>query len=89
MISLQAGIVTIFDKAIKQNEKAKDRQKLMAEYAEIKQYLDEAKYEMENAENNFNQVSDPKLIDMYIYRIQSARTHYEHLLRAMKKLNID
>lgn len=88
MSGLQAGIVTIFDKAIKQNEKIKDMQRIKAEYSEIKQCLDDAKCELKNAENSFNHVSDPQLIDMFIYRIQSAQTHYEHLLGQMKKFNI-
>lgn len=87
MTGIQAGIITIFDKAARQNEQNEVIKKQREEYFEIQNCINEAKHELQNAENNFNLVDDPKLIDMYIYKIKSAQTHYEHLLRQIKKMN--
>jgi len=88
MSGIQAGIATIFDKAVTQSEQVKSSNKVKAEYDKIKQCIEQAKFELRNAEINLNQVTDPKLIDMYIYRIQYAQTHYEHLLKEIKQMNI-
>lgn len=87
MMGIQAGIITIFDKAVKQNEKNEVIKKQQEDYCEVQSCINEAKHELQNAENNFNLVNDPKLIDMYIYKIKYAQTHYEHLLKQIKQMN--
>lgn len=51
----------------------------------LKHDLNVAKASLKIAMTNFDNVTDPKLVDMYIYRIQSAQTQYDHILQEIKK----
>ncbi len=46
----------------------------------LKKSIDETKEKLRFAHENFNNVSEPKLIDFYIYKIQSEQSKYEQLL---------
>ena len=48
--------------------------------------IEQSKAEMKLAMDNFNNVTEPKLIDFYIYKIQSEQTRYEQLLSEYKEL---
>lgn len=54
-------------------------------FNDLKHDLEIAKSNLHTAMTNFDNVADPKLIDMYIYRIQSAQTQYEHILTEIKR----
>ena len=53
---------------------------------ELKNQLYRSKLELEAAIDNFNNVTDPKLIDVYIYKIQSEEARYEKILSEIKNL---
>lgn len=53
-------------------------------YNALKKDLETAKSNLHTAMTNFDNVTDPKLVDMYIYQIQSAQTQYEHILNEIK-----
>ncbi len=55
-------------------------------YNDLKHDLETAKSNLHTAMTNFDNVADPKLVDLYIYRIQAAQTQYEHILHEIKKL---
>ena len=50
-------------------------------YAEVA----EALIELEVATANFNQAVERDVIDYWTYRILSAQTRYDHLLKEMRK----
>ncbi len=51
---------------------------------QLKSNINNAKHELHLAMENFNNVTEPKLIDFYIYKIQSEQTRYEQLLNEYK-----
>ena len=53
---------------------------------ELVMNIEHAKAEMHQAMDNFNNVTEPKLIDFYIYKIQSEQTRFEQLISDYKKL---
>lgn len=48
--------------------------------------IEHSKTEMKLAMDNFNNVTEPKLIDYYIYKLQSEQTRFEHLISEYKEL---
>lgn len=54
--------------------------------SELKENIEYTKCEMNTALLNFNNVTEPKLIDYYIYKIQSEQNRYEQLLIEYKQL---
>ncbi len=55
---------------------------------ELKSNIEDTKSELNLAMENFNNVIEPKLIDFYIYKIQSEQTRYEQLLSEYKAMYI-
>ena len=51
---------------------------------QLKANINNAKQELHIAIENFNNVTEPRLIDFYIYKIQSEQTRYEQLLSEYK-----
>ncbi len=43
---------------------------------------------MDNAQNNFDHVTDPALIDYYSYTLKAASIRYQFLLRQAKCLDL-
>ena len=54
----------------------------------IKEYIEFAKSEIRLATENFNNVTEPHLIDFYIYKIQSEQNRYQQLLAEYKALEL-
>lgn len=50
--------------------------------------LNKAKQEMVDAENFFNNVVDPELVDHAIYKMEAARSKYVYLLKQAKEEGI-
>ena len=46
----------------------------------LKEEIEDSKVKLRFAHENFNNVCEPKLIDFYIYKIQSEQSRYEQLL---------
>lgn len=57
----------------------KAREQLIKEIEDLKQAL-------ETANSNFENVSDPDLIDSYIYEINAISFRYRYLLKQMRKM---
>ena len=61
----------------KQNPVRQSKLQLLQEIEDLKQSL-------ETANSNFENVSDPDLIDSYIYEMNAISFRYKYLLRQMK-----
>jgi hypothetical protein len=46
----------------------------------LREGIEEAKQKLRSAQRNFDFVTEPKLIDFYIYKIQAEQSRYEQLL---------
>ncbi len=68
-------------KGRKQKDKTKEKH-----ISEIKAHIEETKTEMNIAMENFNNATEPKLIDFYIYKISSEQSRFEQLLSEYKRL---
>ena len=65
----------------KQIEKSKDVQ-------ELKRQIEISKMAISSAQNQFEQVVDPTLIDCYIYELNAAQLRYQFLLRSLKSYEL-
>ena len=52
--------------------------------AELKKQIEASKMAMTSAQNQFEHVVDPTLIDCYIYELNAAQLRYQFLLRSQK-----
>lgn len=52
---------------------------------ELRQDIERSKRAILSAQNHFEQVVDPTLIDCYIFELNAAQLRYQFLLRSMKK----
>lgn len=50
----------------------------------LRAQIDQTKCEIEVARNHFDEVTDPTLIDCYIYEINAAQLRYQFLLQHFK-----
>lgn len=66
-------------------EKRKTRV-LREEYSRVLNGLNSAQNDLTVALNNFNNVYDPKAVDVWIYRIRTAQSQYDNLLCQLKVL---
>ena len=82
--SLSANIATTWDKVV--NLKNKPDLTHEKHIRELKSSIEHTKAEMHLAMENFNNVTEPKLIDFYIYKIQSEQTRYEQLISEYKAI---
>ncbi len=44
-----------------------------------------AKIDMQAAMQNLKNVSDPDIIDIYIYELQKAQVKYDHIIKEMRE----
>ncbi len=54
---------------------------------QLKKQLKDSKENLECAIDNFNNVTDPKLVDIYIYKIRAEEARFEHILGEIKELD--
>lgn len=52
---------------------------------ELKREIEMSKGAILSAQNHFEHVIDPTLIDCYIYELNAAQLRYQFLLRSLKK----
>ncbi len=52
---------------------------------ELKRQIEASKLAMSSAQNQFEHVIDPTLIDCYIYELNAAQLRYQFLLKSLKK----
>ncbi len=81
---ISANITSIRDKVI--NLKTKPDPAYEKRISELKSNIEHTRSEMHLAMENFNNVTEPKLIDFYIYKIQSEQTRYEQLISEYKAI---
>lgn len=62
--------------------------KINTEEFEIIEAIEETKIELESARSIFDNVRDPKLIEVAIYAEEVAKKRYEYLLSLAKERNI-
>lgn len=83
-VSYAANLAAIFNKAKAAEKRAEEQH--FARLQALKENIDSARDEIRQATENFNNVTEPKLIDLYIYKIQSEQSRYEQLLSEYKIL---
>ena len=54
------------------------------ELDELKRQIEISKMAITSAQNQFEHVVDPTLIDCYIYELKAAQLRYQYLLRNLK-----
>lgn len=55
-------------------------------YMLLKNNIEKTTIELQNAYTNMQNVTEPDLIDYYIYQTQAAQIRYQYLLNCAKKL---
>ncbi len=55
-------------------------------YLLLKDNLEKTNLELQDAYTNMQNVTEPDLIDYYIYQTQAAQIRYQYLLNCAKKL---
>ncbi len=55
-------------------------------YMLLKDNIEKTTIELQNAYTNMQNVTEPDLIDYYIYQTQAAQIRYQYLLNCAKKL---
>lgn len=83
-VSYAANLAAIFNKAKAAEKRAEEQH--FAKLQALKDNINSAKDEIRLAIESFNNVTEPKLIDLYIYKIQSEQSRYEQLLSEYKIL---
>ena len=81
---ISANITSIRDKVA--SLKTKPDPAYEKRIRELKSNIEHTRTEMKLAMENFNNVTEPKLVDFYIYKIQSEQTRYEQLISEYKTL---
>lgn len=67
------------------SKKTASKQTLKQETNELKRQIELSKTAILSAQNQFEQVVDPTLIDCYIYELNAAQLRYQFLLKRLKK----
>lgn len=62
----------------------KGQQEPPKDIIELKQQIEASKLAISSAQNQFEYVIDPTLIDCYIYELNAAQLRYQYLLRSLK-----
>ena len=60
------------------------KEKPEKEIVELKRQIELSKLAITSAQNQFEHVVDPVLIDCYIYELNAAQLRYQYLLRNLK-----
>ena len=64
------------------------RKKPSEEVVELERSLQETRLLIAQAYAGFNAVTDPELVESYVYEIQSLQARYSYLLRRRKALEV-
>jgi len=67
------------------NTSKKEKESEKSYLSELKKQLYRTKLELNAAIDNFNNVTDPILTDVYIYRIKSEEARYDRILKEIKR----
>ena len=66
------------------SKKNASKQAYRREMNELKRQIELSKTAILSAQNQFEQVVDPTLVDCYIYELNAAQLRYQFLLRRLK-----
>ena len=66
------------------SKKNASKQAYRRETKELKRQIELSKTAILSAQNQFEQVVDPTLVDCYIYELNAAQLRYQFLLRRLK-----
>ena len=64
------------------------KNKVNSELLQIMKDIDKTKFALETAYSNFDNVTEPDLIDCYIYEVNSSLKRYKYLLEQAAKLSL-
>lgn len=64
-----------------------NRPKPTQEHLKLLEDIDKTKFALETAYSNFDNVTEPDLIDCYIYEVNSSLKRYKYLLEQAAKLS--
>lgn len=67
--------------------KRKERDPLYQIREQLRREIEELQQSLETANSNFDNVSDPDLVDSYIYEMNALSFRYKYLLRQMRELS--
>ena len=67
-------------------KRIKQHKQVLAEQAELRAGLQKTHTLISQAYANFNSVSDPDLIESYVFEINALQARYAYLLRRVKEL---
>lgn len=84
---MENKIIIEKNSAKKRKNKAQSRNNISDKIFIIKS-VEETKSEIERLRNNFNFISDPKLVESLIYKERDAMARYEYLLEQAKNKGI-
>ncbi len=84
LTDITAGFGAVLNRVAYMRKKPEDATE--TRLTELKHSIDRTVTELNCAMENFNNVTEPKLIDFYIYKIQSEQTRYDQLLCEYKTL---
>ena len=65
-------------------KKPQKRKQDSPDILELKKQIEASKLAMSSAQNQFEHVVDPTLIDCYIYELNAAQLRYQFLLKNLK-----
>lgn len=63
------------------------KNKMSKEQLQLMKDIDKTKFALETAYSNFDNVTEPDLIDCYIYEVNSSLKRYKYLLEQAAKLS--
>jgi len=66
------------------HKKPQKRKQDSPDILELKKQIEASKLAMSSAQNQFEHVVDPTLIDCYIYELNAAQLRYQFLLKNLK-----
>lgn len=64
------------------------KRKAKKDHEELIMSIEKVKTDLNNAYANFDLVTDPNLVDSYIYEVKAIQLKYEYLIRQAKALGI-
>lgn len=69
-----------------EKKREEERQKRLGT---LKDSIEYTKAEIDNAMRNFNNVTEQRLVDFYIYKIQAEQSRYDQLMVEYKRMKLE
>ncbi len=65
-----------------------EKERIQEEHKEFVQLVNQAKEDWKNAQSYFEEVTDPDLIELAIYKMEAAKVLYMYLLKEAKRRGV-